>query len=471
MFFRQYDLACLSVFSYLIGDEDTGRAVVVDPRRDISEYLDDASTRGLQIERVIETHFHADFLSGHLELAAETGALISYGNLATTDFPIDPLADGQILSLGQVTLEIRHTPGHTPEAISIVIRKRPDDVPWGVLTGDTLLIGDVGRPDLLTSAGRTADSLARDLYHSLHTQVLTLPDATLVYPAHGAGSACGKQLSTAASSTIGEQRNSNYAVGAASEDEFVAAVTEGQTAAPLYFAFAADANRRDHDLLDDHEPPAPVSLDDAVALGHAGAVLLDTRPVEAFATGHARGSINVGLDGRFAEYAGDVIRPGLDVVVLGDRGRGLEARVRLARIGLDNVVGAVDGITAALAGRHDVATPASRVTGSDLVRHVRTAHGLQIIDVRNPAETTDGMISGARNLPLAQLIDRLDELDPDASTTAYCASGYRSSAASSTLRAHGFGTVADLIGGYDAWTRATRALLPPPTTATKEQQS
>ena len=243
MFFRQYDLACLSLFSYLIGDTTTGRAVVVDPQRDISEYLADAEANGLTIERVIETHFHADFLSGHLEFAA-TGAVISYGSVAKPDFEIDPLEDGQVLSLGEVTLEIRHTPGHTPESISIVVRPQPDAEPWAVLTGDTLFIGDVGRPDLMTSVGRTADSLAHDLHESLQTKLLTLPDATLVYPAHGAGSACGKHMSAAPSSTIGEQRATNYALAPMTEEQFVAAVTEGQSVAPLYFAFAADANRQ-----------------------------------------------------------------------------------------------------------------------------------------------------------------------------------------------------------------------------------
>ena len=246
MFFRQYDLACLSLYSYLIGDTATGRAVVVDPQRDIGEYLADAQAHDLRIERVVETHFHADFLSGHLELAEATGAVVSYGDVAEPDFAVDPLADGQVLSLGDITLEVRHTPGHTPESISVVVRQHPDDEPWAVLTGDTLFIGDVGRPDLLTSVGRTADSLARDLRRSLRTKLLTLPDATLVFPAHGAGSACGKHLSSAASSTIGEQRATNYALAPMTDDQFVEAVTEGQSVAPLYFAFAANANRQDH---------------------------------------------------------------------------------------------------------------------------------------------------------------------------------------------------------------------------------
>jgi glyoxylase-like metal-dependent hydrolase (beta-lactamase superfamily II) len=225
MIFRQHQLACLSLFSYVIGDERTGRAVVVDPQRDISGYLAEAETLGLRIERVIETHFHADFLSGHLELAAATGAIISYGEGAQAEFPIEPLVDGQVLSLGAVSLEILATPGHTPESISIVVREQPDAAPWAVLTGDTLFIGDVGRPDLLASAGLTSQQLARPLYRSLHNQLLTLPDATRLYPAHGAGSACGKHMSAAVESTIGEQRATNYALRPMTEDDFVAVVT------------------------------------------------------------------------------------------------------------------------------------------------------------------------------------------------------------------------------------------------------
>ncbi len=455
MFFRQYDLACLSLYSYLIGDTGTGRAVVVDPQRDISEYLADAEANDLRIERVIETHFHADFLSGHLELAKATGAVVSYGDVAEADFPIEPLAHGQRLSLGEVTLEIRHTPGHTPESISVVVRDQPDAPPWAVLTGDTLFIGDVGRPDLLTSVGRTADSLARDLHRSLQEQLLTLPDATLVFPAHGAGSACGKHLSTAASSTIGEQRATNYALRPMTDDDFVQAVTDGQGVAPLYFAFAADANRHVHGLLDDHEPPTALTLDQALDLAGAGAVLLDTRAPEAFASGHLRGSVNVGLDGRFAEYAGDVIRPNQRVVLLDEAGRGTEAKVRLARIGFDDVAGEVAGIEALLAERPELATAARRLPATDVAAWIASDPDVQVVDVRNPGETGAGALPEARNLPLPQLLDHLEELDPSRPTIVYCAGGYRSSVAASTLRAHGFAIVADMIGGYRAWSALT----------------
>lgn len=453
MIFKQYELGCLSLFSYLIGDESTGRAVVVDPQRDVSQYVADADASGLRIERVLETHFHADFLSGHLELAAATGAVISYGDEARAAFPIEGLAHGQRLSLGDVTLEIRHTPGHTPESISIVVWEHADDgEPWAVLTGDTLFIGDVGRPDLLTSIGWTADDLARRLFRSVHDQLLSLPDSTLVYPAHGAGSACGKNLSTSTDSTIGEQRRTNYALAPMTEDQFVEAVTQGQSVAPLYFAFAANANRAERELLDDAQDTPRLDVDEVLRQQAEGAVVIDGRPAELFASGHLRGSINVGLDGRFAEYAGDVLRPGEAVVLFTDPGRENEARIRLARIGFDHVVGAVDDIGELLTARPALAAQAPRVTAAELEGWRRDVPLLQIVDVRNPAECADGIIEGAINLPLPTLLDRLDELDRARPTVVYCAGGYRSATAASLLRSRGFATVADLLGGYAAST-------------------
>ena len=455
MFFRQYQLSCLSLFSYMIGDTSTGRAVVVDPQRDITGYLEDAAANGLTIERVIETHFHADFLSGHLELAGATGAVISYGDEARADFPIEALAHGQRLELGEVVLEVRHTPGHTPEGISLVVWEHGTDAePWAVLTGDTLFIGDVGRPDLLTSIGWTAEDLARRLYRSLHEQLLTLPDATRVYPAHGAGSACGKSMSDAVSSTIGEQRRLNYALRPMSEDDFVEVVTQGQSVAPLYFAFTADSNRRVHELLDDTDAPPRITVEELEAHRAAGGVIVDGRSEEAFASGHLRGSINVGLDGRYAEYAGDVVRPGQPVVVVADAGREAEAKVRLARIGFDRVVGAVVDIERVLSEHPELAQRSTRLAAADLAAWYVDEPDLQIVDVRNPAEQEAGVVPGATRVPLATLLDRLDELDRDAPTVVYCAGGYRSSIAASLLRSQGFARVADLQGGYDAWVAA-----------------
>ena len=458
--FQQYYLDCLSQASYLIGDRSSGRAVVVDPRRDTAEYLADAAADGLTITHVLETHVHADFLSGHLELAAQTGAEIVYGATAAgrVGFPIRAMADGERIELGAVSLEVRETPGHTPESICIVIWDRADREPFGVLTGDTLFIGDVGRPDLLAAAGTSPDELARQLYHSLHDKLLTLPDATKVFPAHGAGSACGKQLSTDTVSTIGEQRRTNYALAPMSEDAFVDTVTEGQTAAPLYFSFAADTNRSAHPVFDPGAALSLLSLDDVLAHQAAGAAVIDGRESAVFAAGHLRGSINVGLDGRFAEYVGAIVHAGTPIVLVTEPGQEHEARVRLARIGFDTVIGALTSPDAAFATRPEVVERASRLTATELDERRRTVPGLQVVDVRNNGEVADGMLDGAHHVALPALLDQLDQLDQTRPIVVYCAGGYRSSIAASTLRAHGFGDVSDIIGGYGACRTAVRTM-------------
>jgi rhodanese-related sulfurtransferase/glyoxylase-like metal-dependent hydrolase (beta-lactamase superfamily II) len=466
MIFTQYYLACLSHASYLIGDETTGRAVVIDPQRDVSGYVHDAAEHGLTIERVIETHVHADFLSGHLELAARAGSTISYGRGAEIGFPIEPLDDGQILSLGEVGLEIRATPGHTPESISIVVFEHPDDeVPYGVLTGDALFIGDVGRPDLLAAAGAglAADQMARQLYRSLHTQLLALPDATRVFPAHGAGSACGKNLSTDTESTIGSERANNYALAPMTEDQFVDVVLEGQPVKPHYFEFDATRNREARPLLAEDVPPVPLTVDEVLHRQADGASLLDAREPADFATGHLRGAINVGLQGRFAEYAGDVLAPDVPVVLVGDPSGALEAKLRLARIGFDELHGQLDDPGAVFTARPDLVEPSSRLTIEQLAEHRVDTAGLALIDVRGPGETADGTIPGALEIPLPMLVDTMGDLDRSRPTVAYCAGGYRSSIAASVLRAAGFVDVSDLIGGFQAWRDADLPVAGAPT--------
>jgi glyoxylase-like metal-dependent hydrolase (beta-lactamase superfamily II)/rhodanese-related sulfurtransferase/peroxiredoxin len=449
-------LACLSHASYLIGDEATGRAVVVDPRCDVGVYLDEAAQRGLRIERVIETHIHADFVSGHLELANRAGAVISYGAGADVGFPIEPLHDGQRLSLGEVVLEIVATPGHTPESICVVVWEHPDDpAPYGVLTGDTLFVGDVGRPDLLASASSnlSADALARRLYRSLHDKLLVLPDTTPVYPAHGAGSACGKALSTETTSTIGEQRRTNCALQEVTEAAFVAAVTEGQPARPSYFAFDARANREAHALLHE-QAPSLLDLDDVLARRDAGAVFLDAREPADFAVAHLAGTVNVGLQGRFAEWAGNVLPCDRDIVLVGDPALAAEAKLRLAGVGLDRVVGQLTDPASVFAERPGLVERSSRLTIGQLAELQGLEPDLQLVDVRAAAETAGGTIPGAIEIPLAVLADSLDALDRGLPVVAYCASGYRSQLAASGLAAAGFRDVSDLLGGDDAWERA-----------------
>src|SRR5215469_4988609 len=453
MILTQHYLACLSHASYLIGDETTGRAVVVDPRRDVGVYLDEAAGRGLRIERVIETHIHADFVSGHLELADQTGAVISYGAGAEVAFPFEPLRDHQRLSLGDVTLEILATPGHTPESICVLVWEHPGDrAPHGVLTGDTLFVGDVGRPDLLASAGAqlSAETLARSLYRSLWDKLLVLPDSTRVYPAHGAGSACGKALSTETTSSIGEQRRTNYALQDMAVDDFIAIVTEGQPPRPRYFAFDARANREAHALLDE-QPPVLLGIDEICAQLQAGATALDAREPADFAVGHLRGAVNVGLQGRFAEWAGDVLPDDREIVLVGDPALAAEAKLRLARVGLDRVAGQLDDPASVFAGRPELTGACSRLTIGQLAELRGLEPELQLVDVRSAAETSGGTLPGAVEIPLAVLVDTLGGLDRDQPVVAYCASGYRSVVASSVLAEAGFADVSDLIGGFTAW--------------------
>jgi hydroxyacylglutathione hydrolase len=452
MIFNQYYLECLSHASYLIGDETTGRAVVVDPQRDISEYISDAKEAGLTIELVLETHFHADFLSGHLELAAATGADIGYSSVAETEFPSRKLADGERIELGEVVLQILHTPGHTPESMSIVIfEKAGDQMPYGVLTGDALFVGDVGRPDLLASLGFTREELGEMLYDSLHNKLLALPDPTRVFPAHGAGSACGKNLSTELSSTIGDQRTTNYALMAPDKATFLELVTEGQPPAPGYFAYDAVLNRKARELMDETQVPPALEWDQVQATVAGGAVLVDGRDPEEFARGHLKGAINVGLEGRYAEFAGSIVPSHRDIVLFVDPGSELEAKNRLGRIGFDTVVGTVADPYRVLTEHQDQVEVASRLTAMSFEDRRAQLGDVQLVDVRNPGEHALGTIPGATSIPVGQLPDRLAELDASKPTVVFCAGGYRSSVAASLLRANGFADVSDIMGGYGAW--------------------
>ncbi len=447
---RQMYLGCLSQASYLIGDRSTGRAVVVDPRRDVDEILAAASEDGLTIDWVIETHFHADFLSGHLEVVAATGATIGIGSRGTTEFDSNPLSDGEVIELGRVEVEVLHTPGHTPESISLVVSPSADAEPVAVLTGDTLFIGDVGRPDLLASVGVTAEELGSHLYRSVN-RLLEFPDATLVLPAHGAGSACGKALSTETISTIGIQRATNYALQPMAEQRFIDLVTEGQPTAPGYFGYDASLNRQDRALLDEHELPPVLALADVTSVVEDGAVALDTRRPEDFAAGHLAGSINVSLDGRFSEQVGSVIAVGVPIVLVDDADHALEAKVRLARIGFDHVVGVLVDLEPALAAVPSRAAHLSRLTATELeARRSELGDRLQLVDVRNPAEVEAAPLDGARNIPLPKLRDEMSDLDQAGPVVLVCAGGARSVIANSLLRANGFDDVSDVIGGANA---------------------
>ncbi|WP_123025155.1 MBL fold metallo-hydrolase [Mycolicibacterium stellerae] len=455
MILEQYYIECLSHASYLIGDESTGRAVVVDPRRDIGEYLDDAAKYGLAIEGVINTHFHADFVSGHLELVDATGAWVGFGEAADTDYPIRRLSDGEHITLGDVDLEIISTPGHTWESISVLVRERPDAEPAAVLTGDSLFIGDVGRPDLVNIGDSSTGDLAQAMYHTIHDKLMRLPDSVTVMPAHGAGSSCGKNLSTELTSTIGEQRRTNPSVQPMTEAAFVELVTAGQPAAPSYFAVDAAMNKRVHPLLDRARHIPEMTSAQLRAARDAGVRVVDSRSVDDFSVAHLRGSVNVGFDGRFAETGGMVAEVGEKIALVTYPGEEQDAAMRLARIGSDNAIGyfTVDRGEAFPAELADLVRQAPRVSVEELDR-LLDEDAVTLIDIRNPGERDLGAIPGSIPVPLAQMRTRMNEIRTDRPIVVHCAGGWRSSVAASLLRAQGFEQVSDLAGGYNAWAAA-----------------
>lgn len=447
MFVDRFYLSCLSQASYLVGDETTGQAIVVDPRRDIADYTDAASARGVSIVGVINTHFHADFVAGHLELAEAVGAWIGYGTRAETDYPIRRLAAGDQISLGDVELEILDTPGHTWESISLVAHDRGR--PAAVFTGDALFIGDIGRPDLAAAVGADPTELAHAQFHTIHDTLMQLPDDLVIYPAHGAGSACGKNISTALESTIGEQRFANWAMRQDDENVFVEQLLSGQPAIPAYFRTDALLNRERRSVMTLPVRPAELAPAKALDLQTAGGRILDARDPIDFAHSHLPAAINVGLDGRFAETAGMIFDPADGLIVIAPEGRQNEAAMRLGRVGLDHVLGYIDPrrVATELA---DQLIPASRIAAEDL-DSVCTTTGATIVDVRNPGERAAGAIPESVHVPLAELPRRMDEVPRDRPAVIHCGSGWRSSVAASLLAANGRDNVSDVLGGYQAW--------------------
>jgi hydroxyacylglutathione hydrolase len=457
MILKQFYLNCLAHASYLVGDAEAGVAAVVDPQRDIDQYLEFAAQHGLTIGHVFLTHFHADFLAGHLELRDRTGATIYLGAAAKAEFAFTPLKDGDIVAVGKVRLKALETPGHTAESISLVVLD--GETPHAVLTGDTLFVGDVGRPDLRVALGWSATDLGGLLYESLRDKLLTLPDASLVYPAHGAGSLCGKALGKETFSTIGEQRRSNYALQPMSKQAFIDIVTADQPDAPAYFTYAAVLNSKERPTLDEAlaREVNPMTLAQVLALQAAGAQMLDTRDPGEFAAAHLAGAINVGLGGQFATWAGTVLNREHPIVIIADPGREVEAATRLGRIGFDHVAGYLDGGMRSLAERPDLTTATERISAPLAAERIAAgASGLAplVVDVRAPGERDQKRIVGSISLPLSQLADRWAELPADRPLLVHCAGGYRSSIAASILQRHGRSRVSEMAGGIAAWEAA-----------------
>jgi len=453
MYFKQFYLGCLAQASYLIGDG--GEAAVVDPRRDVDEYLEEARRQGLAIRHVIETHLHADFVSGHRELAERAGAKIYFGAKAGARFDHVAVREADEIRMGDVVLRFLETPGHTPESVSVVVTDTSaSPEPAAVLTGDTLFIGDVGRPDLL-GARMSAEELAGLLYDSLHRKLLALPDATTVYPAHGAGSLCGRNISSETSSTIGEQRRFNYALQPMSREEFVRMMTTDLPEAPAYFGRDVAINRAGaRELAQLPEPPAcpPEAM---ARLAQRGATVLDTRPAAAYGAAHVPGSLHVGLSGQFASWAGALLSPETPIVLVAEEPeRASEARVRLARVGLENVAGWLEGGIEGWEESGRELTATEQMAPDELRERLREGSELTVLDVRRPPEWRAGHIEGALNVPLADLPARAGELPQDAPLAIICASGYRSSIASSVLERAGIRRASNVVGGMTAWTAA-----------------
>jgi glyoxylase-like metal-dependent hydrolase (beta-lactamase superfamily II)/rhodanese-related sulfurtransferase len=447
MIFEQFYLGCLAHASYLIGSK--GVAAVVDPQRDVGIYLDAAHERGLRIEHIIETHLHADFVSGHHELAERTGATIYMGKGSGATFPHREMGDGDEIAFGQVRLGFLRTPGHTEESVCVVVTDlERGETPAAVLTGDTLFIGDVGRPDL--SDTRTPQELARMLYDSLREKILKLPDATLVYPAHGAGSMCGRNISADRNSTIGRERRTNYALQPMSADAFVDMMTQDLPARPEYFQRDVAYNRAGAPALESLPPLATLSPQDAQERQLAGATILDTRSATEYTAAHTPRAIHIGLGGQFAAWAGALLGLDRDLILVAEDAKSAdEARMRLARVGIERVVGMVNGGVSGwvAAGLPLATTP--QITVQDLHE---TKDQFRIVDVRRPGEWKSGHIPEAESHPLDTLQSQGVPAD-ERPAAVLCKSGYRSAIACSILEAAG-GEPVNVIGGFDAWSGA-----------------
>jgi hydroxyacylglutathione hydrolase len=459
--FKQFYLPCLAHASYLIGDEATGTAAVVDPQRDTDQYLAFAAQHSLKIKHVFLTHLHADFIAGHLELRDRVGATIYLGAAAKAAYAFTPLRDGEILEFGDVRLKVLETPGHTPESISILVydlnarAAGTEPQPYAVLTGDTLFIGDVGRPDLRAALGWSALQLGGMLFDSLHNKLLGLPDQSLVYPAHGAGSLCGKALSKETSSTLGEQRRSNYALQPMSKEAFIQVVTADQPDAPAYFTYDAVLNSEERPTLDQTLAHVnPMTLDDVLALQEVGAQILDTRDPGDFAAAHLKSSLNIGLGGQYATWAGTVLDREHPIVIIADPGRENEAATRLGRIGFDHIVGFLTDGLHSLDSHPELTATTERVSAPFAAELLSSPEPPLAVDVRTPPEREQKRIAGSVSVPLNHLVENLGTLPKDRSLLVYCAGGYRSSMAASLLQRAGFHRVSEIAGGIAAWESA-----------------
>ena len=459
MILKQFYLGCLSQASYLIADGPGGDAALVDPRRDVDVYLEEARQLGVTIRHVLLTHFHADFVSGHLELRKATGADIRMGAKAKPEYAFLPMQDGDVLELGAIRIKTLETPGHTPESVCYAVYEGDPahTAPHAILTGDTLFIGDVGRPDLMASSGVSAETLAGKLYDSLRNKIMTLPDSVIIYPGHGAGSMCGKNLSSETSSPLGVQRKLNPMLRSdLGREEFIRIVTADQPSAPAYFGYDAWYNRQEHVTLDENlsRVLVPLAMADVLRLEGERAQLLDVRDPFAFAKRHVRNSINIGLEGTFATWAGTLLDRERPLILLAAPGQEREAAMRLGRIGFDRILGYLKGGPDGEDVPAELLRSADRVNAIELKERLAGANPPLVLDVRNARERETKHIPSTLHIPLADLATRFAEVPKGKEIVVQCAGGYRSSMAASMLRAQGYAGVEDLIGGIGAWEKA-----------------
>jgi hydroxyacylglutathione hydrolase len=450
---ERFYLGCLAHASYMIGSK--GVAAVIDPQRDVDIYLEAAARMNLKIEYIIETHVHADFVSGHRELAERTGAHIYLGTGSGAEFFHVAVTDGDGIQFGDCCLRFLHTPGHTLESICILMNDRgAPDRPASVFTGDTLFVGDVGRPDLAPT--HTPQQLAAIMYQSIHDKLLTLPDDTEIFPAHGAGSLCGRQMSSESSSTIGKQRQSNYALLAKTSEEFVHLLTDNLPARPEYFAQEVDLNRRGAASLSELPSLAALTAPEVLRLQEEGAIIVDTRPAMQFAVAHVPGSVHIALTGQYASWAARILGLDSPLIIAGeDHEHVRESQLRLARVGVENTVGYLaDGVIGWIKNGF-VLEYIPQISIQDFLElQEREPDRIAVLDVRERGELSGGVIENSVRIPLGELKSRADELDRDKLLVVHCKGGYRSSIATSLLRRSGFRDIANLTGGFDAWKAA-----------------
>jgi len=448
MFVEQLYTTCLSEAAYFIADN--GEAAVIDPLRDIDAYLKLAEEQQVKIKYIFETHFHADFVSGHLDLAKATGATIVYGPQTNAAFDFYPAKDGEIFAIGKLQMKVLHTPGHTLESSCFLLLDENGEE-YAVFTGDTLFVGDVGRPDLF-SGNLEKEDLAAMMYESLNTSIKTLPDHVIVYPAHGPGSACGKNLGKETFSTIGAQKATNYALQDQTKEEFIKAVTTGLNTPPAYFPINAQINAKGYESIDKVRENAlrPLSADAFELAAKEGALILDTRKSTEFTAGFIPDAISIGLDGRFAEWAGGLLPFDTDILLVTDEGKEEETVVRLARVGFDRVTGYLEGGFEAWVNAGKKIDIIIDVEPEELALDIPFDLKLQVIDVRKPAEFESGHIRGAENVPLSELSNPLHmaQIDDEANLYVHCAGGYRSVVACSLMKRQGFHNLRNVLGGY-----------------------